>query len=309
MQNLIDFHEEYFEWFISVWIVIETLKNGFVYGCLIGILAISFSFVYRTTRVFFVSLALCVLTGAYCSIYVYNHLGCHQYIACVYGLIGGSLCGVSQMFLNRHLMNRDVSNSLRLVASLGLYFAIVGLLSLFAGTGIQPPSHFRGFSLGFYEVIITETDIRYVVSAIVISFLLHILVIHSDVGKSIIAIASNRRLFLVLGKNELLILTLVHLISGSLAGLFGAYEGLRNGVDPFGVLPITMAAAVASLLGGHSILAGPLIAGLLIGVIRAATTQVFSDKWLDTIIYGLLFVVAVFGPAKLFSPSMEEERP
>lgn len=292
-----------------MWLILETIKNGLVQGVLISLLAVSFKWVYQTTRVFHVAIAVPLLTGAYTAIYAYRAVSIGAISSIVLGVFSGILSTLAISLIYAYLQRREASNSLRLITSLGIYFVVAGIFALVIGSDIKFSGIASHSSWQIGQMVLTEPDVRYILTSLLIFVGLGLLLRKSDIGRGIAAASSNRRLFLALGKNESLMLGLVYIISGAIAGLCGAYEGLRNGADPYGFLPIAITAAVAALLGGRSLLRGPIMAGIVLGMLRAFTTQLISGRWVDTVVYGLLFVLLCFGPAHLLGPAAEEERP
>ena len=292
-----------------MWFMIEVLKNGIVQGLYIGVLAVSFLWVYQTTRIFHIAIAVPLMAGAYTAIYSYRFMGQNQFFAVFLGACTGIIITYLIAPLYRCLQVREASNSLRLVTSLGIYFVSAGLFALLLGPDIKfsGVSSHESWKLG--SIVLTEPDIRYITTSIVFLVGLGFLLRWSKIGREIAALARNRQLYLALGNNELIILLIIYSISGGMAGVYGAYEGLRNGADPYGFLPITIMAAVAALLGRKTLLLGPIAAGLILGILRALTTQVISDRWTDTIVYGLLLILLCTMPSQLLGPAYEEERP
>jgi branched-subunit amino acid ABC-type transport system permease component len=161
----------------------------------------------------------------------------------------------------------------------------------------------------FGQVICTEPDLRYLMTGVILIIGLALIIRWTGLGRNIMALASNRLLYLSLGKNELRLLLVVYGISGGIAGLCGAYEGLRNGVDPYGCLPFAITAAVAALLGARNFLMGPIAAGVGLGLVRSLTIQFISNAWSDFVVYGLLLILLSINPTRLLGPAVEEERP
>jgi len=286
---------------------LETAKNGLVNGALIALLAVAFSWIYRTTRVFHITLGAQILAGAYAAVY-FSRLVQSFALAAIAGVFASIAVSMVLMRANSSLQRREASNALRLIASVGLYFMAVGICAILFGPGIKRGSVPLGSSLQVGPLLVSPTDLHYTIALITVGIVLMLLV-RSPVGMGIAAVGSNRRLYSVLGHAEGRVLTIVHITTGVIAGFCGAFEGLRNGVEPYGYLPITIFAAVAALLGGRSLFLGPIIAGLVLGCLKSIATQTLSDAWIDTAIYGILLIAVCFWPRLVLAPAVDEERP
>ena len=289
------------------WLWLETGKNGLVNGALIALLAVSFSWVYRTTRVFHVALGAQILIGGYTAVYV-SHAVNSFMLSTFAGICASIMLSLVMMQAHTNLQRRDTSNSLRLIASIGLYFMVTGLVAICFGPDIKRGTVSHGSSLQLGSLLISATDLRYLTALLTVGGVL-MLFVKSPVGSGIAAVGSNRRLYAVLGHDERTVNIFVHVATGAIAGLCGSCEGLRNGIEPYGYLPLAMTAAVAALLGGRSMLLGPIVAGLVLGCLKSVTTQVFSDAWVDSMIFGILLVAVCFWPRLVLAPAVEEERP
>ncbi len=289
------------------WLWLETAKNGLVNGALIALLAIAFSWIYRTTRVFHVALGAQILAGAYTAVFISRSVRSFT-LAIIAGVCASIAVSLLLIRAYTNLQRREASNSLRLIASIGLYFLAAGICAMLFGPDIKRGFVSIGSSLQVGPLLISPTDLRYTTAIITVGIVL-LLLVRTPAGIGIAAVGSNRRLYAVLGHAEGQVLTIVHITAGAIAGLCGAFEGLRNGVEPYGYLPITISAAVAALLGGRSLLLGPIIAGLALGCLKSIVTQTISDAWVDTAIFSILLIVVCFWPRLVLAPAAEEERP
>jgi branched-chain amino acid transport system permease protein len=257
--------------------------------------------------VFHVAIGAQILAGAYAAVYVSRAVNSFT-LSTFAGICTSIVLSVAIMQVHASLQHRETSNSLRLIASLGMYFMAAGIAAICFGPDIKRGVVSLGSSLQVGSFLVSATDLRYVAALLVVSVVLLSLV-KSPAGNGIAAVGSNRRLYAALGHNERRINTIVHMVTGAIAGLCGAFEGLRNGVEPYGYLPLVMSAAVAALLGGRSILLGPIVAGLVLGCLKSFTTQVLSDAWVDTMVFGILVVAVCFCPRIVLAPAAEEKRP
>lgn len=276
------------------WLWLETLKNGIVQGSLIALVALAFSQIYRVTRAFHIAVGVTFLVGGYAAFYSESLLGLPMPLACLAGILGGILTElVIALLVYRHLMARESSMSLRLIASLGIYYCCSAAIALVFGLDIKITTTDAAWSTRIAGMILTSSDLIYVATAAFAIVALLYVGHKSRVGRSLQAIASNRQLYLALGHNEVYLLAFAAIIAGCLAGLSGAYGALRNGIHPSSGLAFAILAAVATIIGRKWSIVGPLIGALILGIARSATTQLLSDRWADTATYGLLIILVL----------------
>src|SRR6478672_11791241 len=71
---------------------LQLLADGLVTGCAIGLVAVSFSLIYSTTKVFHVAHAGIYTAGGYIAWFVASY-GAPFTLACIVGVIGSALLG------------------------------------------------------------------------------------------------------------------------------------------------------------------------------------------------------------------------
>jgi branched-chain amino acid transport system permease protein len=293
-----------------VWLWLEAAKNGLFQGSIIALMAIAFAWVYRTTRTFHVAVGVSFLAGGYTAFYVRELLAAPIVVCWITGATSGVILnGLVHLLVYRQLQLREASNSLRLIASLGVYFLFSGLAALLFGNDIKNAEIISGWSGKLGGVIITASDCQYIGAAVILGCVLALSLRFWALGRGLRGVASNPKLYMALGRNDARVTLLATGASGFLAGLCGSFEALRNGIEPYSGLPVAISAAVATILGGRSLFFGPVAAAVFLGLARSATTHLASDRWADFLVYGLLLVIITLGPKSLIGPAVEEERP
>ncbi len=292
-----------------IWLWLETLKNGLVQGSLLAIMALAFAWVYHSTRFFHLAIGVPFLGGAYAAIFLASSAVIPSALVSFAAACGAGLSLLIYGLVYQPVARRNASNSLRLVASLGVYFFCSGLAAIAFGLDIKyaPTVIYDSLELG--RVIVTATDIKYVATATIVIVVCACVHPRSSLGSRVLALSGNSSLFEAFGHNPSPIILAAFTLSGALAGLCGAYEGLRNGIDPNSGLAIAISASVACIVGGRSLLWGPMLGALMLGIIQAATTQIFSDRWSDSVPYACLLLLILAGPRGLLGPAHPHERP
>src|SRR5262245_34783988 len=99
---------------------LQLLADGLVSGLAVGLVAISFSLIYSTTRIFHVAHAGIYTLGGYIAWYA-ETWGIPFAVGCVLAVIGSAaIGGLIQKFLYEELERRSASPLVFLIASLGM---------------------------------------------------------------------------------------------------------------------------------------------------------------------------------------------
>lgn len=289
--------------------IIEVIKNCLFQASLIFLLAVGFSFNYRSTRVFHVALAVPFIASGYITYFALTIFKFNLPIAYVFGTTTGILVGI---FIDRAVYHwldrRDASSSLRLVASLGIYFVGAGLFALIFGNRIRVIADNELISRNWNGVILTSDDIVYLASAVLVFVSLNIILRRTRLGLRLEAGADNQQLFQALGYRLVTIRLLAVGLGSAVAGWAGALEAARNGIDPYAGLPIVIMGAVACIIGGNSFVTGPLAGAVILGLARTLTTQIFSDRWINLVSYLILLVLVLRDPKGLVGTQVGDDR-
>jgi len=288
---------------------IEVIKNCLFQASLIFLLGIGFSFNYRTTRVFHIALGIPFVAGGYITYLVITIFNINEPLAYSFGAMSGFFIGILiDRTVYYWLDKREASSSLRLVASLGVYFVGAGLFALIFGNRMRVITNGESSSWKWNGVIITTDDIIYIGSALIVALCLSIVLKRSKLGLRLQAGADNPQLFQALGYRLVVIRMIAVGLGSAVAGWAGALESARNGIDPYAGLPIVIMGAVACILGGNSFVTGPLAGALILGMARTLTTQIFSDRWINTVSYLILFLLVWRDPRGVIGSRFGEDR-
>ena len=134
-----------------------------------------------------------------------------------------------------------------------------------------------------------------VLSVTVVSYILVRRLVHSRAGRAMIALRENEPLATSLGIDVTRYLVLAAVVSAAIAGAAGGlYAHFVRIIDPDIFLFIyTVTMVIMVITGGKGTLAGPLVGGLIFGMLPVAL-RAFASPVAQWIIYGVLMVLVVF---------------
>nr|VFJ56578.1 MAG: amino acid/amide ABC transporter membrane protein 1, HAAT family [Candidatus Kentron sp. FW] len=278
----------------------QILLNGLISGLAIALLAVAFQVVYLPTRIFFVGLA-----GLYAlAPYLYLASGGSSYswvLSIILSAITIIFLAVAIEWANHApLTRRRASEGTHLITSLGIYIVIVQVVAMLWGNDTKTLRVGLDFTLSLGSSILTGSQllILVVASFLLAGFLIMLRV--TDVGLRLRALADNPVQFALYGYN----VDTHRLMAFALAGMFVTAASLLTaydiGFDPHTGLHAVLLAVVAVIIGGRRSFVGPIVGGLLLGIIRAQVVWHLSARWQEAVTFAILALFLLLRPQGLF---------
>ncbi|HVP20918.1 MAG TPA: branched-chain amino acid ABC transporter permease, partial [Anaerolineaceae bacterium] len=160
-------------------------------------------------------------------------------------------------------------------------------------------------------VVITYTGVLTFILSIILMIGLYTLVQRTKLGRSMRAVAHDKRTAALMGIDVNDVISKTFIISGALAGAAGVMFGIHLGIVYYyvGFLP-GIKAFTAAVFGGIGNIPGAMVGGLLLGSIEslgpAALNIDFQLK--DVIAFAILILVLLFRPSGLLGQVLSEEK-
>lgn len=158
-----------------------------------------------------------------------------------------------------------------------------------------PPFTF-GFP-GLWELTFYKKEPNYwlVLAVAVVSYIIIRRIVHSRVGRAMIALRENEPLATSIGVDVTKYLVLATIVSAGMAGAAGGlYTHYVRIVDPDVFLFIyTVTMVIMVITGGKGTLAGPVVGGLIFGILPVIL-RTFAAPEVQWIIYGILMILIVY---------------
>lgn len=274
----------------------QILINGLISGSAIALLAVAFQAVYLPTRVFFMGLA-----GIYAAT-PFVAYSCQSHGWAWSLSIGAAVVfaiGLSWLFEwanHARLARQKAGEGVHLISSLGLYIATVQIIAMIWGNdpktlrpGLDHVSRFDG-------VVITGAQWSSIVVSVVILLGFTLFLRRSNLGLRLRAMADNPVQFALFGYN----VNAHRYLAFGLCGVFAAAASLVTandiGFDPHGGLHAVLLAVVAVIVGGQGSFLGPILGGVILGVLRAQVVWHLSARWQEAATFGLLALFLILRP-------------
>ncbi len=278
----------------------QIIINGLISGLAIALLAIGFQLVYLPTRVFFVGLAGLYTLAPYGYITSQAIAG-GWYVAVVASFVAVvSLALVFEWSNHAPLSRKGASEGAHLISSLGIYIVMVQVVAMIWGnetqtlrTGLEATYHFG-------NVVITRSQFLIAGVSVVLLGGFLIMLRTTGIGLRLRALSDNPIQFALFGYN----VDAHRLMAFGLAGVFAAAASLLTawdvGFDPHRGMHAVLLAVVAVIIGGRSSFVGPIVGGILLGLVRAQVVWHLSARWQEAITFTALALFLLLKPQGLF---------
>lgn len=278
----------------------QIFLNGLISGLTIALLTVAFQMVYLPTRVFFIGLAGLYALAPYVSLASQQAFGLWPVSVLLSAAAVVALAVAFEWANHAPLTRKGASDGAHLISSLGLYIVSVQVVAMIWGNDVKTLRSGLDATFHLGDSVLTGSQIlMFGVSAVLLAGFLAMLRA-TDLGLRLRALADNPIQFALYGYN----VDAHRLLAFALAGVFATAAALLTaydiGFDPHTGLHSTLLAVVAVIIGGRSSFVGPIVGGLLLGLIRAQVVWYFSARWQEAATFAVLALFLLVRPQGLF---------
>lgn len=279
---------------------LQLLADGLVTGCAIGLVAVSFSLIYSTTKVFHVAHAGIYTAGGYIAWFAAS-LGAPFAIACIIGVIGAALIGaVIQHQVYQRLEQRGAPPLVLLIASLGVLAVLQnGVAILFTTNMLQFSYGWRNQTLVFGTIGLSYAQVMIVVLSVAVFAVLVWMSRYTLFGQRIRAVASNPFLAEITRLRPQTLFVQVMMIGSGIVALAGTLIALDQAMQPYTGVLILLTATIAVIAGGIGSLTGAFTISLALSVLQNLSLAVMPGRWSIAATFGLFILFILIRPQGL----------
>ena len=274
----------------------QILVNGLLQGMLIGVIGIAFALVYRIAKVFHIALGGLVALAPYL-ILVGVEAGLPGIVALPLAVLVVSWLGILvEEWIHRPLSDKCAPLEVHLIGSLGAYLIIIACIALLWG------SETRVLRIGLDEtwsiagVTLARAQLLGPALTLLAVAVLFIWLGRANRGLELRALADNPVLVALLGRHVYVLRRWVFGLSAAVAAVAASAQAWDVGFDPHVGLKAVLLGMVAMIIGGNGSFFGPLVGGILLGVLRAEMVWYASARWEEAVTFALLAAFLFFRP-------------
>jgi len=275
-------------------VIVTQLVNGFALGMLFTLMAVGLTIILGLMRVINFTHGILYTLGAYTVITLQKFLGFWPMLAIAPACVG--LLGIAiEASMIRPIYKRDPLHTLLL--TFGVALVLEDVIRLIWGDVPYPmtsPQILSGVvNLGV--AYFSKYRIFVIIFTSVLLFGVWYFLERSQLGKTILAGTFDREMVVTLGIKIDLLFTLVFGIGAGLAAIAGVLASPIRGVFPPMGTDIIMPSFVVVIIGGMGSFWGAVIGGLLVGIVKSFTVEIYSPM-ADVIVFFLLAIVLLIRP-------------
>jgi branched-chain amino acid transport system permease protein len=283
-------------------LALQLLATGLVTGCALGVVAISFSLVYATTKIFHVAHAGIYTLAGYLAWSLVS-FGAPLLLATIVSIVACTALGaLIQSQLYARLERRRATHLVVLIASLGALAVIQNIIAaIYTPNILQFPLPWSNQVASFGPVRLTYTQLLTILVSI-IAYAGTMLFAHRTIlGKRIRAVASNPMLADITRLQPHTVYIYVIAIASALVCLPGVLVPLDLGLQPYnGVTPL-LTATIAMIAGGVGSITGAFVLSLVIAVLQNLSLLVMPGEWSIGVTFFIFVIFMLFKPTGLFA--------
>jgi branched-chain amino acid transport system permease protein len=283
-------------------LALQLLATGLVTGCALGMVAISFSLVYATTKIFHVAHAGIYTLGGYLawSLVVY---GAPTLVAVLVSVAACTALGaLIQSQLYARLERRRATHLVVLIASLGVLAVIQNIIAaVYTPNILQFPLEWSSRMASVGAVRMNYTQLLTILVSLA-AYVGTMLFVHRTIlGKRIRAVASNPMLADITRLQPQTVYIYVIAIASALVCLPGILVPLDLGLQPYnGVTPL-LTATIAMIAGGVGSITGAFLLSIGIAVVQNLSLLVMPGEWSIGVTFFIFVIFMLFRPIGLFA--------
>ena len=283
-------------------VLLQLLAQGLVTGCALGVVAISFSLIYATTRIFHVAHAGVYTMGGYLAWSLTQH-GVPDVLALILAVAVCTAIGaLIQHQLYHRLERRRATQLVVLIASLGVLAVIQNLLAaIYTPNILQFESSWGGKAVSLGGVLLSYAQLLIVAASLLAYGGLLFFAYRTPLGKRIRAVASNPFLAEITRLNPRDVYVIVIAIASAVVCLPGVLVPFELGLQPYGGVTVLLTATIAMIAGGVGSITGAFVLAVAIAVLQNLSLLVMPGEWSIGVTFFIFVIFMLFRPRGLFA--------
>jgi len=280
--------------------LLQFVTNGLCKGGVYALVALGFSLIYTTTRVFHVAHGAVFTIAAYILFATFSLAGIPLPLAIVATLVAAAVVGILiELFVHRPLEKKKASSTVSLISSLGTYIVLVNIVAMVFGNDTKILRSGIESTITIGPVLLTKIQITQLFAALAIIVIYWVFLRRTSLGRISRAVSDNSTLSSVLGVHVERTRVSVFAIGSAMAALGSILMAMDIGMEPYGGFGAVLIGAVATILGGLNRFIAPALGAFILAVLQGLVVWLASATWETAITFAVLIAVLLVRPSGL----------
>mgnify|MGYP002349038593 CR=1 FL=1 len=280
--------------------IIQLIINGLLLGGIYALFSIGLTLIFGVLEVVNFAHGEFMMLSMYLTYFLFQLLGMDPYVSLIITIPVFFLFGIIIERLIIHpLLNDPPIN--QIFATIGLQLIFQNLALLFFKADFRTvKTDYSNANIIFGEMFVSVPRLIAFVIAALLIVALFLYLKNTFTGKSIRALAQQRKAAMLMGINVYKTYMIAFGIGIACVGAAGSIMIPLYFVFPTAGSLFVLIAFVVVILGGYNSLGGTLVAGLIIGIIEGVS-GFFISPHLKEVVYFIMFIfILIFKPTGLF---------
>jgi branched-chain amino acid transport system permease protein len=274
----------------------QVLINGLLKGGLYALMAMGMSLIWGVMDIINIAHGSFIMLGAYATYWLFVTFGLDPFISLPLSMGMMFLLGwVVQKYLINFVVQADIF--ITLLLTFGIELLINNLALLFWTADVRKVDvSYGAANFQMFGTTVPVVRLAAFGLALVISGILFYIMNRSRLGRSIRATSQELDAAKLTGVRVGNIYAITFGIGTALAAAAGTLWSILFPIDPTMGGILTLKSFVVTIVGGLGTMLGPLIGGLILGVVEALGTNWFGSTYENLISFSILLLVLIFMP-------------
>ena len=283
-------------------LILQLLINGLQVGALYALIAVGFSLIFGSTKIFHFAHGSAFTIAAYVFYDLYSVVQSHWMVALGGAIFAAVLFGVLlDRFVYAPIQRHEGSFFTLFVASFGVGIVVQNLIGIIFGRSFvaisTPLSRSIEIVSGLYVSPLSGITI---ICAIVLFGGLQYFLMRTHVGMALRALSENPELVRTYGLSPRRLSTIVFALGSLMVVPAAILSGASSGLNPAIGHHVMLISLAATIVGGVGSLRGAACAGLLLGLAENLALVYFEPQWSEAVTFIVLFLFILFRPSGFF---------
>jgi branched-chain amino acid transport system permease protein len=277
-------------------LAVQVLVNGLLLGGVYGIMALGMSLIWGVMRIINVAHGALIMLGAYFTFWTFTAWGWDPFLSLPATIMVFFGLGYAiQRFVLNLIVRAQLFLSLLITFGLGVVMENLARLAWSSDLRQVTPAY-QGAHLDFAGLTVPYVRLWVFLTAAGLSVLFLLLLERSKLGRAIRATAQELRAAQLSGVPVGHVYAVTFGLSAALAGAAGALWGVLYPITPTMGGALTLKTFAVNVLGGLGTMLGPLVGGVVLGVVESFTATYLGPTYANVLSFGLLVLVLSVRP-------------